>query len=129
MNKDWTGNSSSIYSTLGSSNHTEKDRQTNDYYATDPKTIPPLFEVEKFDNMIWECACGEGHLSKAMEDFGKDVFSTDKVDRGFGQLCDFLEEDMEWYGDIITNPPYKYAQEFVEKSIKILQQGRKVAII
>ncbi len=128
MNKDWTGNSSSIYSTLGSSNHTEKDRQTNDYYATDPKTIPPLFEVEKFDNMIWECACGEGHLSKAMEDFGKDVFSTDKVDRGFGQLCDFLEEDMEWYGDIITNPPYKYAQEFVEKSIKILQQGRKVAM-
>jgi hypothetical protein len=128
MIKDWTGNKKTTYVTLGASNHTDKERQVDDYYATDPKTIAPLFEVEKFDNMIWECACGEGHLSKAMEEFGKDVFSTDKFDRGYGQRCDFLEENMEWFGDIITNPPYKYAQEFIEKALLILKDGKKLAM-
>ena len=37
MTKDWTGNSNSIYKTLGASNHTDKERQNEDYYATDPK--------------------------------------------------------------------------------------------
>ena len=34
MTKDWTGNSNSIYKTLGASNHTDKERQNEDYYAT-----------------------------------------------------------------------------------------------
>ena len=36
MGKDWTGNGKSIFTTLGASNHTEKEREINDYYATDP---------------------------------------------------------------------------------------------
>lgn len=35
--KDWNGNQNSIYKTLGASNHTEKERQPDDYYATEPK--------------------------------------------------------------------------------------------
>ena len=31
MSKDWTGNSNSIYKTLGASNHTDKERETNDF--------------------------------------------------------------------------------------------------
>ena len=38
-NKDWTGNKNSIFKTLGASNHTEKERQNEDYYATDPEAI------------------------------------------------------------------------------------------
>ena len=34
MGKDWTGNGKSIFTTLGASNHTEKEREINDYYAT-----------------------------------------------------------------------------------------------
>ena len=128
MSKNWTGNNKSTYVNLGASNHAEHDRQQDDYYATDPKTITPLFEREDFDHRIWECACGEGHLSEAMLEYGKDVFSTDKVDRNYGQIMDFLEEDMDWYGDIITNPPYKFAKEFVEKSLNILQEGKKLAM-
>ena len=30
------GNSNSIFRTLGASNHTDKDRQNEDFYATDP---------------------------------------------------------------------------------------------
>lgn len=42
MGKDWTGNGKSIFTTLGASNHTGKERETNDYYATDPIAIDAL---------------------------------------------------------------------------------------
>ena len=54
MTKDWTGNSNSIYKTLGASNHTDKERQNEDYYATDPKAADLLLELEKFSPNIWE---------------------------------------------------------------------------
>lgn len=64
MNKDWTGNSRSIYTTLGASNHTEKERHIDDYYATEPKAMELLLEQEKFNPLIWECACGGGIYQK-----------------------------------------------------------------
>lgn len=60
---DWTGNSNSIYKTLGASNHTDKERQNEDYYATDPIAAKLLLEVENLNNVL-EPACGEGHLSE-----------------------------------------------------------------
>lgn len=42
MEKDWTGNGKSIFTTLGASNHTDKEREINDYYATDPIAIDAL---------------------------------------------------------------------------------------
>ena len=33
-----------------------------------------------------------------------------------------------WHGDIITNPPYKFAKDFVEKSLSIIPTGNKVAM-
>ena len=83
-NKDWTGNKNSIYKTLGASNHTDKERQVNDYYATEPKAMEILLEVETFNKDIWECACGEGHLSEVLIKYGHNVLSTDLIDRGYG---------------------------------------------
>ena len=128
MGKDWTGNAKSTFSTLGASSHSEGERETNDYYATDPDTINALLAVEEFDIKIWEPACGEGHLSKRLTDLGKEVTSTDLIDRGFGiPNSDFLSDKWEvGVADIITNPPYKYAQEFVEQAIKLTKN--KVAM-
>ena len=130
INKDWTGNSNSIYKTLGASNHTDKERQNEDYYATDPKAAELLLKIETFSKNIWECACGEGHLSKVFEKAGHNVKSTDLINRGYGQHnIDFLSIDnLEYNGDIITNPPYKYAQEFIEKALQIIPTGNKVAM-
>ena len=105
-NKDWTGNQNSIYKTLGASNHTEKNREENDYYATEPKAIDLLCQVEKFHEWILEPACGEGHLSKRLIENGYQVYSSDLIDRGYGMQFNFLETK-SWHGDIITNPPYK----------------------
>ena len=86
-------------------------------------------EAIKRDNFklckrIWECACGQGHLSKILIDKGYIVKSTDLIDRGYGEGgIDFLKQREGWHGDILTNPPYKYAEDFVEKALKLLEQG------
>jgi len=118
--KDWTGNKKSTFATLGASSHSDHEREKNDYYATEPRVIGELLARETFSDFIWEPACGEGHLSKALKEKGKEVYSTDLIDRGFGnELGDFLNWSTTLpTGDIITNPPYKYAQEFVEKAIQ-----------
>jgi len=118
--KDWTGNSNSIYKSLGASSHTDQDREENDYYATDPNAVDVLLSVEEFNNNVWECASGEGHLSKRLKDFGYNVFSTDLIDRGYcDKQLNFLSCTEKFEGDIITNPPYKFAQEFVEKGMEL----------
>ena len=120
MQKDWTGNSISVYKNLGASNHTESDREKHDYYATDPKALDSLKNVFDIPNNIWECACGEGHLSKKLKEYGIDVYSSDLIDRNYGTGgIDFLKEEKmpNGYENILTNPPYKYAADFVQHAL------------
>lgn len=128
INKDWTGNYNSIFKTLGASSHTKEERQSEDYYATEPKAAEYLLELETFNNSIWECACGEGHLSKVFEKAGYKVYSSDIVNRGYGEQLDFLKATGQYKIDIVTNPPYKYATEFVEHALEIVEDGCKVAM-
>jgi len=128
--KDWIGNNQSAYATLGASNHSELERVNNDYYATDPKALEIFLDKIEEDGIrlhknIWECACGEGHLSKVLESRGYKVWSTDLVDRGYGNgNTDFLKSIPDsWCGDVLTNPPYKYAKEFVEKALEVTRIG------
>ena len=39
---------------------------------------------------------------------------------------DFLQCEESFYGDIITNPPYKFAKEFVEHALTLIPEGNKV---
>lgn len=39
---------------------------------------------------------------------------------------DFLTVSTPFDGDIITNPPYKYAKEFVEHGLNLIPDGNKV---
>lgn len=81
--KDWTGNAKSIFTRNGASNHTEEERQPEDYYATEPKAVEILLENETFKNDVWEPACGGGHISKVLKKHGYNVLSTDIIDRGY----------------------------------------------
>lgn len=104
-------------------------REKHDYYATDPKAIIKLLEYESFDKNIWECACGEGNLSKVLKEHGYRVYSTDLIDRGYqDELIDFINTDNKWFGDIITNPPFKYSVEFILKALDSINKGNKVAM-
>ena len=130
MSKDWTGNSVSMFKTLGASNHADHERQAEDYYATEPKATEWLCKLEHFAGPILEPSCGEGHIAKVLMAHGYEVECRDLVNRGFGiSGKDFLAIDnTTWQGDIITNPPYKFSLEFVRKALSIIPNGHKVAM-
>ena len=125
MTKDWSGNGKSTFITIGASNHTDKEREEHDFYATSPVAIDRLVRNFSLPKKIWECACGTGCLSDRLKDFGYDVVSSDLIDRGYGDVANFLKT-IEMPTDcncIITNPPYKYATEFVKHSLELLKEG------
>lgn len=134
--KDWSGNKKSTFVTLGASNHSQGERENNDYYATNPHALEIFLDKLKEDGIklsqVWECACGEGHLSNVLKSRGIDVISTDLVDRGYGEDCiDFLtyKSCFPLTLDILTNPPYKYAKEFVEKGLELVDKGHYVIML
>ena len=123
--------SKKVFTTLGSSNHAADQREAFDYYATDPKAVEMLLEMETFAPVIWEPACGEGHISKVLQAHGHEVISTDLIYRGFGdpEPMDFLTETFpDFEGDIITNPPYSAGLEFVTRALESVRPGGKVAM-
>ena len=127
--KDWKGNSESTFVNIGASSHSQTTREANDYYATDPSAIDDLFRVETFDENVWECAGGGGHLANRMREFGKSVWNTDIIDRGCqDDIVDFLTCHKTYFGDIITYPPYKYCTEFILKALELVAENHKVAM-
>lgn len=127
--KDWTGDSHSVWGCLGASSHFSGERETNDYYATNPVAAEWLIKLENLNPNIWECACGEGHLAKVFEEHGYNVKATDLIDRGYGQGgVNFLMCNDKFDGDIVTNPPYKYAEQFVQHALSLVDNGQKVCM-
>jgi hypothetical protein len=129
---DSTGNSRTVMAIggFGNSKMNINDRVAQDYYATEPKALELLLEVEPFCGDVWECACGGGHLSEVLKKYFK-VRSSDIVNRGYEdtEIFDFLWMNSEtWLGNIITNPPYKFANEFIIKSLDIMYHGFKLAL-
>lgn len=111
------------------------ERELNDFYATEPKAAELLLEVEPDLKNIWECACGQGHLAKVFDKYGKLAKATDLINRGYGKQQDFLNDltvnfnpDYFWNGDIVTNPPYSEALEFCKKALNLVKEGSKVCM-
>lgn len=125
MSRDWTGNKKTVFSIMGASNHSDSDREVNDFYATDPAVLDLLSRKYEIPEVVLEPACGTGCLSQWLVDKGHKVYSSDIVDRGYGEVCNFFEtlaipDDCDC---ILTNPPYKYATEFVLHSLELLRTG------
>lgn len=115
--------------TLASSTFGTEPREENDFYATEPKAVNLLLEKETFNENIWEPCCGQGHISKVLEENNYNVKSTDLIDRGYGEGgVDFLQITEKWHGDIITNPPYKNAIKFVKHGLDLIDNGNKLAV-
>jgi len=96
-----------------------RGRVENDYYATHPDSVKALLKVEEIIYPALEPACGEGHISKLLDE--SQTFSSDLINRGYGfSNLDFIKEDLfRKYETIITNPPFNLFQEFVEKALKL----------
>lgn len=117
---------------IGATDKREKD----DFYATTPNAAQCIFDVETFHGKLWEPACGDGAISKIAEKNGYEIDSSDLVNRGYGQSgVDFLMEYKPRAENIVTNPPFKLATQFVMHALKMITAypgdpaGRKVAML
>ena len=106
---------------VGANRHALKERR-NDLYETPSCATDTLLREYPLPVNIWEPACGRGAISRILEKAGHNVISTDLVDYGYGDSgVDFL---MEWrrrdgVEAIVTNPPFKNANDFVRKSLEL----------
>lgn len=95
-------------------------RHPDDFYKTPPRVTRLLLNVERFAGPVWEPACGDGAMAAVLEDAGLSVLASDLVDRGYGEPeMDFLMCRAAWPGDIVTNPPFKLAEEFLTHALNL----------
>ena len=95
-------------------------RQKDDFYPTPDIAIRPLLDIEMFHGRVWEPACGDGAISKVLEEYGHETVSTDLNDWGYGESRrDFLMETVPEASNIVTNPPFKLAQQFIQQAIDL----------
>lgn len=121
----------SDFTTLGASSHSESEREENDFYATDPKALESFLDESgiKLRN-VWECACGEGHLSEVLKKRNILGKSTDLIDRGYGDTeVNFYYSSDIWDGDILTNPPYSDAMKFCKHALDCVDDGSYVIML
>ena len=84
------------------------------------------FSLDK--QTCWEPACGMGHMARPLAEYFEAVFSSDIHDYGHGNVQDFIAPydgpTADW---IITNPPFRLAEQFALTAIKRARSG--VALI
>jgi len=103
------------------------DLEGPDFFPTPRWATFALIENEKFKGNIWECACGDGSMSRVLEESGVRVTSSDLYDRGFGESgVDFLASERR-ADNIVTNPPYNSAEGFVASGVRLAK--RKFALL
>lgn len=123
-NKDWNGNGNSIFKTLGASNHTEKERETDDFYATDPVAIDllcdyPYVELPQGVGAVVRQRLSERAVTAARLPRGKHRPRGPWLRNGGVNF--FEQKEMpEGCTTIVTNPPYKYATEYVLHALRLL---------
>jgi len=104
----------------GTGQHTYKERG-DDAYFTPTVAVEALLQVEKLPEKIWEPACGSGNIVKVLRAHGHTVYASDLHDYGCGQSdVDFLTTDaIPPAQAIVTNPPFKLIQKFVERALQL----------
>ena len=98
-----------------------------DFFPTPRWATFALIDNERFEGDIWECACGDGAMSRVLAETGSAVISTDLYDRGYGESGhDFLNAN-RGAENIVTNPPFNSAEGFVTSATQ--RARRKVALL
>ena len=99
----------------------------DDLYETPACAIKALLAVEPVPLTVWEPACGPGAIVGILRASGRAVVATDLVEYGCPDSLsgvDFLMETAAPSGvpAIVTNPPFKLAEEFVDKALDLVPE-------
>jgi len=72
-----------------------------------------------------EPACGVGHMAKVLREYFGKVDASDIHPHGYGGVVDFTAERYSAgsYDWVITNPPFKLAEEFILRALPIARRG------
>lgn len=98
------------------------DRVANDFYETPDWITEVLMRHVRF-GQIWEPACGAGAMQRVFDLHGIKNIGTDLP-------SDFLKMGAATAWDVVTNPPYVLAEEFVRHALEITKtHKRKVAMV
>jgi hypothetical protein len=114
---------------LGTSGY---ERVEHDLYETPPWCTEVLLRHVVFKKDILEPAAGRGAIAKVLEANGYRTTCNDIVDWGLSdcRIVDFLTTKCTPAAcDIVTNPPYNLAEEFVRHALRITKRGEKVAML
>lgn len=101
-----------------------------DYFPTPPWATRALVEhvigPDRVKHLTClEPACGAGHMSQVLLEYFSEVRSADAFDYGYAPIRDFISYPYEtnavdW---VITNPPFKLAEDFVRRSLDVARFG------
>ena len=133
LNKKWRNGIMVVLQgcALAGSSLTRK-RIENDYYATPYESTRALLDIEKFEGDFIEPCVGGGHIVEILREYypNSKIIGVDLVDRGYKDTIVSNYFDYTFNGDfnVVTNPPYSLAQEFLEHSMEQIQEGKKVAM-
>lgn len=106
----------------------ERLYRTLDFYPTPPWAARAGAElVLRLDPSawsVWEPACGGGHMAEPLGEYFQ-VTASDVHSHGYGAVQDFLDPAAptpacDW---IITNPPFKTADQFVRLGLQRARRG------
>lgn len=112
------------------------EKEKRGHYVEPSWCSKRLFEVEKFEGVVWDPACGWGTIMEAAARAGHEVWGSDIVNRGRHGLrgrfrkLNFLQlvaMPIELPFSIVTNPPFDHVQEFCEHALEL--GAEKVAMI
>ncbi len=96
-----------------SANNVSGKRREGDFYETPYSITQQLLDVEKFDDVVLEPACGKGALAEILWRNGYFV-----VERDISTGDDFIQSS-DTFGSIVTNPPFSKALEFILKAKEV----------
>lgn len=107
---------------------TTRERVDNDFYATPISATEAILNEIDLEGSILEPSAGQGHISAVLKKYYpyNEIISTDLVQREerFGIPIqggiDFLTHDFNRkFDNVITNPPFNLAQEFIERALEL----------
>jgi hypothetical protein len=106
----------------------EKRNKGLDDFPTPPWAVRALIEHVIGKDRIarqgcLEPACGRGYMASTLKEYFSDVQASDIVDYGFGQVTDFFEARCLMFNWVVTNPPFRLAEDFILRSLDIAVDG------
>lgn len=104
-------------------------REEHEHYVEPEWCSKRLFEVEKFDGLIWDPCCGFGRIPDSAKAAGYGALAGDIVDRGYPgtSIDDFLTFKSGGLYNIVCNPPFDIFKEFALHALA--SEAPKVAMI